>query len=337
MSTPSAEVVIIGAGSVGIVAGYDLTRAGAHVTYLVRPHRTEQLSHPQALYSYDDNTLDHFSAYDVIADPAALASTPADLVIVTLDGAALRSDASQQLVRAVGAAYRDSETPIVLATGGIGIRDWFVAESELTLEQVAMGSATTLIHDISAAALPVDPAVDAELLNSADYAYRRLSSVGFSVDDNAPKVAEAIVSAFESGALPAVTVPADQTKLGVAGLAPLLAWGLLGWKPLDEIDANDSTWELGVDSMREVQSLSVFGAAGRAAAKQTEPAAVLESFRQTTQAVRPLDYAAFNAYHHGDKVNQQNLDILTHAANLAKADGLTTPALDDLIMRLTEK
>lgn len=336
MSTHSGTVVIVGAGSVGVVTGYDLTRAGAQVTFLVRPHRTEQLARPQALYSYDDSTVDHFSDYEVITSPTALSRHPADIVIVTLDGAALHAEAGLHLVDHIGRAYRGTRTGVVLATGGIGMRGWFVQQSGLAREQVAMGSAAALIHEVPAAGLPSDPAVDQELLASADYAYRHQSPAGFVVDDSAPEVTEALLTVYSGDGVPAAaSVPADQLAVGVANLAPILAWGLLGWRPLEDVEASDPTWQLAVDAMHEIQRLPVFGAAGRAAAEQTQPATVLESFRQTAQAVRPLGYAAFNAYHHGDKVNRQDLDILEQARHLAAADRVATPALDALIERLS--
>lgn len=107
-----------------------------------------------------------------------------------------------------------------------------------------------------------------------------------------------------------------------------------GWRSLDEIDPADPAWQLGVEGMREIQRLSVFGSAGQSAAEQTDPAAVLKSFRQMAQASQPLDFAAFNAYHHGGKVNHQDRDFLEHARQLGAADGAGTPALNTLIERL---
>lgn len=335
MSPQPPAVVIVGAGSVGVVAGYDLSRAGSQVTFLVRAHRTEQLARPQVLYSYEDNTVQHYSGFDVITDAAELLQRPADIVIVTLDGAALRAEAGVHLTQELGRAYRDTKTGVVLATGGIHIRSWFIEQSGLREDQVAMGLATTLIHEVPAAAMPSDAAVDAALLGSADYAYRRMHSSGFMVDDTAPEVAQTLQRAFSGeGVLPAAIVSDNQITANIAGLTPILAWGLLDWRPLDEFDASDPTWQLAVDAMREIQRLSLFGDTGRSAAEQTEPAAVLESFRQTAEATRPLDYAAFNAYHHGGKVNRQDLDILDEARQEAAAEGAATPALDTLIDRL---
>lgn len=48
----------------GVFTGVHLGLAGAAVTFLVRPHREEQLSRPQVRYSHDDHSLKTFSGYD---------------------------------------------------------------------------------------------------------------------------------------------------------------------------------------------------------------------------------------------------------------------------------
>lgn len=331
-----ASVIIVGAGSVGVLTGYDLSRAGADITFLVRPHRLEQLSRPQALYSYDDHTLQHFSGYDLITDPAALSQRNADFVIVTVDGAALRTEAGLQLVSEIGRAYRGTDTRVVLATVGIGVRSWFVEQSGLADDQVAMGGTGALIHEVSAAKLPSDPTVDEELLATADYAFRHPSRAGFRVENNSPKLTDAFTTLLAGEGVPAaVSIPEGQLGVGAAALAPILAWGLLGWRSLQEVDPADETWQIGVNSMRETQRLSAFGETGQAAAARTDPAGVLEAFRQQEQDSQPLDLAAFNAYHHGGKVNRQDIEFFEHARRLAAADGAATPALDAFIERLT--
>ncbi|MFF4966180.1 ketopantoate reductase family protein [Streptomyces sp. NPDC001037] len=266
MTGNSPSIGIVGAGSVGVNAAYDLTRAGAKITFLVRPHRQEQLSRPQVMYSYKDHTLDRFFGYDVIADAAELSNQRFDFLIVTLDNAALRAEAGLTLVKEVGRAFRGTDTGVILAAVGIEVRAWFLAESGLSEEQVAMGNTGALIHEVAAANLPVDPSVDAELLAQADYAFIHLGPAGFTIDDSAPKLAEAFIAVYSGNGVPAAEIaPADTLAVGVAGLAPILALGLLDWRPLDEIDPADATWRLGVDSMREIQRLAAFGPAGQAA------------------------------------------------------------------------
>lgn len=102
----------------------------------------------------------------------------------------------------------------------------------------------------------------------------------------------------------AVSMPAGQLALAAALLARMLAWSLLGWRPLQEIDLDDETWQVGVESTREIQRLSVFGEAGRAAAEETDAASVTGFLRQQAQDCMPIDLAAFYAYHRGGKVNR---------------------------------
>jgi hypothetical protein len=84
--------------------GYLLSLAGTAIIYLVRPYRQEQLVSPQVLYSYDDNSLKTYADYEVLSNPAQLAGTSFDFVLITLDGAALRAEAGEQLVDAIGRA-----------------------------------------------------------------------------------------------------------------------------------------------------------------------------------------------------------------------------------------
>jgi ketopantoate reductase len=168
------SIGVVGAGSVGVNTAYDLLRAGAKVTFLVRPHRQEQLSRPQVIYSYDDNTLDRFSGYDVITDPADLSALQLDFLIVTLDNASLRAEAGRTLVKEIGRAFRATKTGVILNAVGLDVVRWFLAESGLPEDRVAIGNTGALIHEVAAADLPVDTSVDADLLAQADYAVKHL-------------------------------------------------------------------------------------------------------------------------------------------------------------------
>jgi ketopantoate reductase len=96
----------------GVVTGYHLGLSGASVTFLVRPHRQEQLSRPQRLYSYDDHSLNTYTGYELLTDPSELAGTAFAFVVITLDGAALRAEAGQRLVDAIGRAFRVNRSGI---------------------------------------------------------------------------------------------------------------------------------------------------------------------------------------------------------------------------------
>ncbi len=226
-NTTAASVCIVGAGAMGVFMGRDLIRSGVEVTFLVRPHRREQLARPQALYSWDDHSLERYSGYEVITDAEEQSATTFDFVVVTLDGASLRAPAGIELAAAIGRAYRGTTTGVILGAIGLEVRPWFLEKSGLSEDQVIMGStAEALIYEVPAATIPLGSA-DAELLAQADYAYRHLSPVSFTVDDSAPELAAAFAALYAGpDVYPAKIVPAEGFALRPAGAAMLFALGL---------------------------------------------------------------------------------------------------------------
>ncbi|MGW7094700.1 hypothetical protein [Streptomyces sp. NPDC054874] len=87
---------------------------------------------------------------------------------------------------------------------------------------------------------------------------------------------------------------------------------MLKWWPLQEIDLAEETWQVGVNSMREVLRLSVFGETGQAAAEQTGALAFL---RQQAQDCPPVNLAAFNTSHPGGKSTGRKSTSSSRPAN----------------------
>ncbi|MFJ9714379.1 2-dehydropantoate 2-reductase N-terminal domain-containing protein [Streptomyces sp. NPDC101213] len=331
--TPS--VCIVGAGSMGVVTGYHLGLAGASVTFLVRPHRQEQLSKPQVLYSYDDHSLKTYTGYEVLTGPSQLAGTAFDFVVITLDGAALRAEAGQKLVEEIGRAFRGTPTAVLLGSVGIDLRSWFLERSGLAETQVIYGYLGSFAHEVGRAQMPVHPGVRPDLLSTADYAYRHPTPSGYVVDLSAPQVAHDFAALYNrNGASRCDVIAADTFKVQVAGFAPMVARELLGWPAATDIDPTDQTWQLGIEAMREFQRLSLYGQAGLAASEQTTAEGVLEASQQMEKDALPFDVAAFYAYHHGSKVTGQNHEILREALARGEAEGAQMPALRALIARL---
>lgn len=332
-STPS--VCIVGAGSMGVSTGYHLSLAGAAVTFLVRPHRQEQLSRPQVLYSYDDHSLKTFSGYELLTDPAELAGTSFDFLVITLDGAALRAQAGQRLVDEIGRAFRGTKTEVIIGSVGIDLRSWFLERSGLAETQVTSGGLANLVYEVGPAAIPLHPGVDADLLARADYGYRHFSASGFYVALNAPQVAHGFAALYDRCGISKCDVfPVEEVRLWVAHFAPLAAWELLGWPVTADIDPAAETWQLGSEAMREFQRLPMYGQTGLAASERTDAKTILEFHRRMETDAMPLDLAAFYRYHHGGKVNGQDHQLLREALALGEAQGADMPALRALVARL---
>lgn len=326
--TPSASVLIVGAGSAGIITGYHLGLAGAAVTYLVRPHREEKLARPQTLYSYDDNSLKTWTGYDIVTDPSVVSERPFDFVFVSLDGASLQAEAGQKVVEEIGRAFRGTATGVILASVGFGLRQWFIERSGLAGSQVTNGNIASFVYEAQAVTLPVHPGVKPDLLARADYGYRHFSPAGFMLDRSAPQVAEAFAALYErNGVVGCNIVPVDDYAITVTMFGPVLAWKELGWPDMRDIDPSDETWRRGVEAMREMQQLDLFGEAGIQSSKKVDPEAVLTMFQQVEEASLPFDHTAFFRYHHGGKLGAQQRKSIEDALALGKAQGLAMPAL----------
>ncbi|WP_448639388.1 ketopantoate reductase family protein [Geodermatophilus sp. URMC 63] len=336
-TSASPSVLIVGAGSAGLMTGSQLQHTGASVTFLVRPHREEALSRPQQLYSYDDRSLTEYSGYDLLTGPASLGDAPFDFVVVTLDGASLHAEAGQELVEALGRAFCGTTTGFILCSIGLQVRERFLQRSGLASSQVSHGSTATLVHEARGLSFAPDSAVDQDLLDRADHAYTYLGSTGFFLDRSAPQVAEHFTALFDRNGISTCTaLPAEVGASWGSVQAVLMAWDLLGWPAAAQIDRTDETWRLGADAMAEIHRLPIFGPAGVAASEQITPQAVHEQMVQMEQAALPMDLAAFNAYHHGGKVNLQDRQFLQAALRSGEDDGVQMPALRTLVSRLAD-
>ncbi|MFS2154403.1 ketopantoate reductase family protein [Rhizobium sp. Rhizsp42] len=332
----NAKVLVVGAGSMGLATGYHLSLAGAEVTFLVRPHRLPELSRPQILYSYDDNTLRTFSDYSIIDTPTRIASERYDYIVITLDGAALRASAGVEVVRQIGLAAKDQHSGIVLGTIGTSLRDWFLEQSGLPGDQVTNGALGIQCYPVAAANLPLHSPTDPKLLHQADLAYRHCWPFGFIVDQSSETVARGFAELYaRSGESSCVIQTPLEFAVGITPLfAMLAACELLDWSPTTRINPASPEWELGVEATREIQGLGIHGAVGQKARQATTAQGLVEIWRTWEQDMLPLDLQEFGRYHHGGKVNVQDRLILQDCLAKGAAEGREMPFLTNLIARL---
>lgn len=331
-----ASVCVVGAGSMGVVTGYHLDLAGAAVTFLVRPHRVEQLSREQSLYCYDDNSLKSYSGFSLLSDPAQLSGKSFDFVVITLDGTALQSESGRTLVKEIGRAYRGTSTGIIIGSMGVDLRRWFIEESGLAEDQVTLGLLGIYAYEAQSISAQMHAGTKPELLARADYAYVHPSPFGFIVDLSAPRVSNGFADLYNrNGVSQCGIFPTNQFAGQMGFFAVLMAMHLLDWPAIGDIDPADETWQLGVDALQEIQRLSVCNPDGPAVDQGFTAEGVLDFFRAAEEQTRPLDMAAFNRYHHGGKVNGQDRDILVELLNRGRAEGAEMPALEELTSRLS--
>ena len=118
------QILIVGAGAMGLGTGYHLQLAGTAITFLVRPARMLEMSRRQVLYSYDDATLKTFADYRLISDAAEISRSSYDYVIVTLDSLTTRKPEGTALLQSIGDAIRESSTKVIVGGVGVGLQDY---------------------------------------------------------------------------------------------------------------------------------------------------------------------------------------------------------------------
>ncbi|RWR05194.1 ketopantoate reductase family protein [Paenirhodobacter populi] len=333
--TQQPRVLIAGAGAMGIVSSYHLALSGAAVTFLVRPHRVDAVERPQRLYCYDDGALKAYEGYELISDPATLSPGAYDYVVITLDGAAMRDPDGERLARAIGRVARGTSTGVILGALGIELRSWFLSVSELLGEQVTNGTLGIQCHPVAGVTLPLHAPTDADLLAQADFAYRHCWPLGFSVDDSAPGVAQRFAALYSANGISRCVIEqADEKAAGVfAFFAQMAACDIGGWPSPADIDPDSDFWQLGIAAGLEIQGLGIFGEAGRKARTQTTAEGALQFWRGWERDMLPLDLQGFNRFHHGGKVNRQDLQILADCIAQGEAEGTPMTATRELHAR----
>jgi len=333
------KVLIVGAGSMGLIAGYHLSLSGASITFLVRPHRVEALSRPQILYSYEQNSLKEFTGYRIITSPSEIASTAYDYIVITLDAVALKNEVGQSLVKAIGEATRGTDTKILLGSISFNLLSWFLETSGLDASQATNGLLGTHAYSPKAVTLPIHAPTDPELLAKADLAYTDAIGQGFMLDDSSPTVAAAFMELYnKSGVSKCITIPAADLAVAANPIfAIFAACYLLDWPSFASIDAEGEVWKLATKAVKEIQGLSVHGMAGQKALLTTTEEGLAANLIGFEKVMLPLDLPAFNKYHHGGKVNAQDRELLRACVEYGEKEGHEMLGLKELIRRVEAK
>ncbi|KAJ9637555.1 hypothetical protein H2204_004704 [Knufia peltigerae] len=329
------RVLIVGAGSMGLVCGYILSEAKAEITFLVRPHRVKDLSPPRRLYCFNDHKLKTFQAYQVATDPEHMIDAQYDFILITLDTHALMNEVGTELVKVIGKAVCGSRTMVVIGSVSFDIRPWFLETSQIPSEQVANGM--TLVHAYapSVVKLPIHEGTDRKLLQEADQGYVDSLGAGFIISDSAPVVAEKFSALYNSSTLSSCAVyPAEKYLLFSASLFPVFpAYELLGWPDYDAIDPEGEIWRVCISAMKEIQRLSIMGVMGEGAAESTSGVGVIQQFSGMAKAMFPFPLVEFYKYHHGGKVVTQDRELMEICVSYGKAEGKQMSALRELLRR----
>ncbi|KAI1385495.1 uncharacterized protein F4822DRAFT_413153 [Hypoxylon trugodes] len=333
-----SRVLVVGAGSMGIISGYILSLAGADVTFLIRPHRKEALSRPQILYSYDDNSLKEYKGYDLITSPSDIIGKNFDYILITLDGTALQNETGTNLVKTIGEAARNTNTKVILGTVFVDLRTWFLKTSGLAEDQVANATLAIHIYATKDVTLPANPPVDPELVAKSDFAFTDKLGDGIVLTDNAPAAAKGFAELWNASKLSKCSViPAVVSAANINPFFAVLAGcDILGWPRYKDLDTNNEVWKLSIRAVKEIQGLGIHGEPGQQAATATTEENFAAQMKGLENQMLPFELQAFNRFHHGGKVNVQDTAHLRTCLRYGEAERKTMDALKELIQRVEE-
>lgn len=334
------SILIVGAGAGGLVTGYHFALSGADVTFYVRPGRMEEMSHkPKRLYCYEDHKIKLFDEYATTCDLGEVAASRFDYVLTTLDGHAMHSDEGMALLRDLGDAIQASNAVFVCLGVAEGIEDFVVEHTGLTIERCLFGSFSLLSHNVPLPGQHFDESIDQEGLASCVFAYTHLGGgkAGLMLTRTNRKLALELAQVYDRSGVSTCTV---LPNLRVADCATSLlspafvAFIIEGW-PEPEAMYKTDTWQLAQRASMEIVALPRHGFLGKVIAALGGPLNLLaRMWNGTANAAAPLDFHAFNKFHHGGKVMAQDIDIARGVLSREEGRGRKLPMLRKLIERL---
>jgi ketopantoate reductase len=333
------QVLVVGAGALGLTCAHHLQRAGAAISLLVRPHRVAALSRPQRLYRYDDHSLQTLDGFGVLSDPAEIRGRQFDFVLLTLDGATCRSEQGVATLRALGAALAGTGTKLIIAGVGLGLYEHVQSITGVDSERLLQGTMKIFAYQVAATDTPRPPAAQAALHDSADIAYLRFPDrVGFVMASTPKAAARAFAALYDnSDEVTCQLLPETVYRATTSMFSPfVLASALDGWRGTESLLADQQLWPLCCRAQREILRLKQFGLVGKLLALLMSDASLAKKMRATERDAAPMGYTAFNRFHHGAKVLAQNVQIIENCIAAGERPGQEMAANRSLLAKYRE-
>ena len=341
MAEPS-KVLIVGAGAGGMVTGYHFTLSGADVTFFVRADRVTMMAQtPKRLYCYDDNETKIFDQFHTVCSMDEVAAQRYDYVLTTLDGFAMHSDEGMELLQDLGNVLRPTESVLICLGVAQGVEDFIALQTRIPRERCLFGSFSFLSHNVPLPGQRFDLEVDQEALSNCVYAYTHLgrSNAGLTLTRTNRKLGREFAEAFGRSGVSTCSVVPNLAVMDLLSCFPfpgLIGFVIEGW-PEPDVMYGTETWELATRATLEISALPQYGPLGKLVAVLGGPLSVLTKvWRRISEASLPLDYHAFNRFHHGGKVLAQDIEIVRAILLREEGRGRKLPNLARLLERLDD-
>jgi len=334
MSKP--EVLIVGCGAVGLSAGFFLSTR-ASITYLVRPGRKSAFLPPKNLYSYKDNELHTFDNYRVIEDPSEVSGEAFAFVLDTLDGFTARSENGTKTLNKVGTLLNEKQNAdcfVVYDAVGLAMEEHY--STALGIPGTRLLFAASLLAHQPTSLITVPSNADKTLVAKADILYSSISkNVGLTVVNTQPRLTQRLKQIYEQNdaGMKISALPAFMAPIVLAMMLHLVIWHLDGWNEFNHLQQNKDLWPLMVRAQKEILTLPRFGWSGWLLSWVFGGWAAAKVNQGAVGGAMPLQVHEFNKFHHGGKVNAQDIKIMKDLLVEGEGSRHGMPALREVVER----
>jgi Ketopantoate reductase PanE/ApbA len=333
-NTMQPSVLIVGAGALGLVTGYHLSLAGASVMFFVRPARLAAMRSPQLLYCYDDGQLKEYKDYRAVSTIAEIAAQRFDYVLVTFDGATCRSIEGVQLLRELADAIRPTAAQLIICGVGVGLRDHYLQVTQLPEERLMEGTLGSLSHQVPGANLPIHSPTDRDKLARASMAYHHFpNKLGFNIASRPAKAAREFAALYNRcGISRCGVLNVNLNTIMGNAFFPLTAVSeMAGWPDAATLAANKPLWSMCVQAQKEIIGLPQHGLVGKLVRLLVSEKMLYKLVSKLEKESLPLDFHAFNRFHHGAKVQAQDIQVMENCVKSGESQGQPMSSLNELL------
>ena len=333
------QILIIGAGALGLTSGYHLEMAGARITYLVREHRAQDLRRPQKLYCYNYHNLKTFENFEVLTDAAALIGQRFDFVLLTLDGAACRSDQGVHTLSTVGRVLAGSAAKLMINGVGIGLYEHVRKATGLPDSQLMQGTMGMYAYQVGRVGTPHPSNLNERLYAKADIAYLNFpNGVDFVVSGRTKLASRKFMELFNRcRSARCKVIPELMLTIFSNSFFPFTtACEINDWQGTETLIADRELWRLCCQSRREIMGLKRHGWVGRIFSFLMTDGRQIKMIRHAEAEAAPMGLTAFNKFHHGGKVQQQDIQIMENCLAAGESEGRDMSATRELLRRWRE-
>ncbi|KAJ4355616.1 uncharacterized protein N0V89_003636 [Didymosphaeria variabile] len=335
MSKP--KILIVGCGAVGLSQGYHLS-AGADITYLVRPGRSGAFAPPKRLYDYKTEKLHTFEGYRVIENTTEVANEEFYCVLDTLDGHTAQSEGGVATLKSVGDLIRNApKTFVAYDAIGADMEQHYASTLGIPKERLVL--VLSMLAHQPTPMISVPPKANRELIAQADLLFSPLAKdTGLAVVNKNVELTKKIEAVYnKNGRLKIDRQHAIVGNLVMLGMVQLVVWNNEGWPAWPQFKDRGESWALLLRAQKEVLTLPRFGWTGWILSWFIGSWATAKMIEIPTNGALPLAYHEFNAFHHGNKVVKQDVEVLEELITAGEKAKVKMPALREICRQAREK